>query len=138
MAHALLNVNIKIILQNDRKDILALGAQDNGRMKGFNDLPGGRMDDNEIGIELLDIAKRELQEELGDITYTIDSRPFTAFTWKWDDGYQVAFIYYLAAYESGEITISDEHTNYKWVQLTQDNMNAYFTTHHKKALEKLL
>lgn len=138
MSHAILKVATKLILFNDNGEVLALEAQSNGPMSGYYDLPGGRMDEDEIGKPFSEIIAREVVEELGEINYELDPRPVTALSWVWPNGQAITFIYYQAKFINGELIISDEHISYKWVKLSHEEWEKHFTTYHKEALKNLI
>lgn len=138
MAHALLKVATKLILTNNQGEILALEALSNGSMKGYYDLPGGRMDEEEIGKPFPEIIAREVLEELGEIDYQLDPRPVTSLSWVWPNGQAITFIYYQAKFLNGEIKISDEHLSYKWLKLTKASWEKHFTSYHKEALKNFI
>ena len=138
MPHANFLVSLKIILLNEKNEVLALEAQMNGPMAGYYDLPGGRIDDNEIQIPFHDILKREIQEEIGNVECTISQQPVSTLSWIWPTGEKLTFIYYTAKITSGEVQISDEHQSYSWVTLSKENIEKYFTTYHKAALTEYI
>lgn len=134
MAHAQVSVSLKLILKNTEGKILALEAQGNGPMADYYDIPGGRIDEEEIGIPFTEIFTRELQEELGDVKFFVEPRPITALTWTWPNGKQIAYVYYEGLLISGEPKISEEHLSSKWINLNETEINKHFTTFHKSAL----
>jgi 8-oxo-dGTP pyrophosphatase MutT (NUDIX family) len=138
MAHANFNVGIKAIMQNSEGKILALKAHNNGPMAGYNDMPGGRIDEDEVGTDFLEILKREIKEELGNIQYSITPSPVAATSWTWPNGQAMAFIYFLVKYQSGELEISDEHLAHSWIDATPEEVDKYFTTYHNTALKQFL
>lgn len=138
MSHAKFNVGIKAIMQNSEGKILTLKAHDNGPMAGYNDMPGGRIEETEIGVPFTEILQREIEEELGDIQYKIEHQPVTAVSWTWPNGQDMTFIYYLAKYEFGDLIISDEHWGHEWIEPTIENIDKYFTTYHNAALKQYL
>lgn len=138
MSHAQVSVSLKLILKNPEGKILALKAQDNGPMAGFYDIPGGRIDEQEIGIPFPEIFTRELKEELGDFKFTVQPRPVAALTWTWSNGKQIAYVYYEGELIDGEVQISDEHVSLKWMELNESGIEKHFTTFHKSALTDYL
>lgn len=125
-------VSLKLILKNDKNEMLILKARDNGAFAGFYDLPGGRIDDNEFDVDLLKIMKREVTEEIGNVEVSIIPKPVAtgrARLIKLDykgDPLRVLYIFYEAHYQGGEIVISEEHTGYKWIKLTEVKLENYF------------
>ena len=134
MAHAQVAVSLKLILKNAEGKVLALEAQGNGPMAGYYDLPGGRIDEDEVEVPFTKIFEREIQEELGDVRFSVVPRPITALTWTWPNGKQFCYVYYEGTLISGEPKISAEHLSFKWIDLDETEINNHFTTFHKSAL----
>lgn len=138
MAHANFNIGIKAIMQNSEGKILALKAHDNGPMAGYNDMPGGRIDEDEVGTSFLEILKREIKEELGEIQHEIQPRPAAAVSCSWPNGQAMTFIYYLVDYHGGELMISDEHLAHEWITPSLEEIDKYFTSYHNAALKQYI
>ena len=103
----------KVIISNSEGQILALRRRDNdSRRPGAWDLPGGGF---EKGEDLESAAKREVLEETGLIAQSITV--IVARTVKGMAPPEVdnIFIGWVAKDWSGEITLSDEHVEYRWV-----------------------
>ena len=100
------------------------------------ELPGGRID---VGEELLpaeNILRREITEELGPDVRIDVKKPL--LTWSrqlanWDK--YVYLIGFDCHYVSGDIKLSDEHTDYRWVNKTE-SLDLDLATGYKEALEK--
>lgn len=111
MKYATFNTSFKLIIRKGNK-ILVLTES----ATGFLDLPGGRIEKNEIKLPLKDLFKREIEEELGkDIKYeilgpAIQYRRYNKYT-----KMNALITAYEANYLSGEIKLSDEHSKYDWV-----------------------
>ena len=60
-----------------------------------------------------DALTREIKEETG-LTVNI-LNPFTVWSFMAQDDLQVIGITMLADYVSGEVVLSEEHTEYKWI-----------------------
>lgn len=102
-------VGVKAVIRRDEKILLVKSAE-----KGFWDVPGGRIDDEEALDEAL---KRELREELPSFKNSSMGRLITAFRVPGSIAGDVGLV--LLFYEvSGEfkegIVLSDEHTEYQW------------------------
>jgi len=117
-------ISLKVILKNDKGEILVLKDLANGSFSGFYDLPGGRIDEEEFGASFTDIIKREIMEEIGNIEISIKQKPValgrhlipakTAFGGK---DIHVLYIFFEAQLISGEIKISEEHLGFEWINI---------------------
>lgn len=107
----------KCIISNDKGQILALKrslTQDSDR-SGCWDLPGGTY---EGGEDVIDSIKREVMEEVG-LTINDPKPVYLANGLNNANEFmssEVVFaVTHVATQWSGGITISDEHTEYRWV-----------------------
>ena len=106
-------VSLKLLLKKGSK-ILVLKEADTE----FFDIPGGRIDENEIKAPIQKILKREIQEELGsDIKYKVfNLEPAVIYRRFKKPGNGRAFILvFEAKYLSGNIKLSFEHESFEWV-----------------------
>src|SRR3989338_7584743 len=71
----LYQVSLKVIMKNTKGEILGLKAIDKGSMRGYFDLPGGRIDSDEFYAPFEEIIKREIREEIGVVDYILDNSP---------------------------------------------------------------
>ncbi|MEX0616736.1 MAG: NUDIX domain-containing protein [Candidatus Woykebacteria bacterium] len=100
------------------------------------DLPGGKIQIGEYDFD--EALKREVFEEAGIV---IDiGQPFTRWYFKFKDGHrnegkEVYLVGFKCIYLSGEVKISDEHSEFEWVNKISyrelDDGSGHF-----KALEK--
>ncbi|MFH0739929.1 MAG: NUDIX domain-containing protein [bacterium] len=126
-------VSLKIFLKNNKGEVLGLRAVEDSVYKGFYDLPGGRIDLDEFKTPLEDIIKREVAEEIGDVVFSLISRPVgmgrvssTKKESPLGGPVHALNVFFEAIYRGGEIKTSDEHTGFQWVKLTKDNLGKYF------------
>ena len=127
----LFQVSLKLILKNKKGEILILKLPQNSSMAGYYDLPGGRINSEEIKMPCDKIIKREIREELGKIKYSLKK----AISIGWHSYFSSAnnkkkyllFILFEGLYLSGKIILSEEHTDYKWEKLNKRNISKYFT-----------
>ena len=83
---------------------------------GFVDLPGGRVEEHEQGMPIKNLFEREIKEELGDnFRYKVLGPVFQYYRQDKLKNY-VLYTVYEAEYVSGDITLSDEHKQYEWVE----------------------
>jgi len=105
-------VSVKAIVKDGPK-ILLLETPDD-----YYDFPGGRIDETEKDLELHEVLKRELQEELGNnIKFTVGDIAFASkrrYTKNNKENRLIA-IFYEVNYISGEIKLSEEHDTYRWI-----------------------
>ncbi len=115
--HKLFQISVKAVLYKDDK-ILVLRdkkahSEEHKKLEGWN-LPGGRLRENE---KIREALKREIKEELGDIKYEIkgiiESTEFVN-----SDG-PVIVLYYAAEYLGGNIKLSHEHKEFKWLTFNE-------------------
>ncbi len=107
-------VGVKGVIINDNNEVLLLQSK-----KGYWELPGGRIDDNE---DLIQTLNRELNEELtnirnieiGEVVHAI-RMPFDLK----DDLGLVLIFYKVKADFYDHVQISDEHQDFRWVNLEE-------------------
>lgn len=102
------------------------------------DLPGGRLNDDELHAPFSESLAREVREELGPVQFRLLPDPvfiFPHFVKK--DGVDALGVAYVAEYLQGNIELSDEHNRFFWASL-QKPAPALFTDHMKSAVERLL
>lgn len=121
MAHKLFQVGVKALVTDKSGRVLLLKAT-----KGFHDahwdLPGGRIEDNQTPEDAL---RREIEEEIGvqDVSNILfHSGCISNFELTFEDIGTVGLV--LMAYEvtlpdSVSIRLSDEHTDYEWVDRSE-------------------
>ena len=115
-----------MIFRNKNGETLILGCPDSNSMCGYHDFPGGRIREDEINEDILNIVKREVEEELGDeIEYKITEKP-VAIGRHYHKEKCFFWIIFEAEYSGGEIKISDEHSSSRWVAIDKDNYGDYF------------
>ena len=100
----------KAIIKNKNNKFLVIFKSDTEEMSPNEiDLPGGRL---KFGEEIEDGLKREVEEELGiKIKVLKLSRAWSLIK----DDLHLVGLTFLADYVSGEIKLSGEHTNFKWI-----------------------
>ena len=108
--HQNFNVGLKAFIEKDKKLLI---LQDN---EGEWELPGGRVEKSEINKSLNEILSRETGEELGkDFKLTID-RIFNAWIRRPGDAdFCIFLVGFECKYVSGEITLSSEHRDFRWI-----------------------
>lgn len=114
--HALYQVATKaLIFDGDR--VLVLETPD-----GFIDFPGGRVDESERDVPWTNALRREIAEEIGrSVQVDVGQTLFVSKRQYHKDGqtYHIAAIFFDCQYQSGDITLSDEHGSYGWLTLQQ-------------------
>lgn len=99
-----------IIRRKDGKILVLKRSNKDDHKPGVWETVGGGMDKEESPQEAL---VREISEETG-LVVGIDS-PFNVFTFKKDTGEFKVGITFLCEYVSGEVKLSDEHSEYRWI-----------------------
>jgi 8-oxo-dGTP diphosphatase len=121
-----LQVGVKIFLKNkDGKYLVLLRSAEKYPGVGAKwDIPGGRID---AGTSLLGKLKREVTEETG-LEITGEPRLITAQDILKTDKHVVRLTY--LGFADGEVKLSDEHSEYKWLLLEDvknlEPMDRYF------------
>lgn len=126
-------ISLKLLLKNNNGEVLALKAVDNGSYAGYYDLPGGRIDTDEFDKDFFEIIEREVIEEIGYIKFQVQPRPIAigrhlipaAISNKGKD-IHVLCVFFEAKYIDGELKISNEHTGYKWIDLSKIKLAEFF------------
>jgi len=115
-------VSLKVLLKNKKDEVLLLQVCKGTSYPQTHDLPGGRINTDEISEEFHKLIDREIKEEVGNIKYKLRKDPVSlgkdAITNK---KRECLFILFEATYQKGEVTISDEHSDFRWVKLTNKN-----------------
>lgn len=115
-----LQVGVKVLLKNPEGKYLLIRRSEEKYANAKWDIPGGRINP---GSALSENLARELMEETG---LTMTSEPkvigaqdiFTRDIWPDAPERHVVRITYIGTAE-GKPRLSDEHTEYKWVTLTE-------------------
>ena len=129
----LFQVSLKLILKNRKGEILILKMPKDSSMAGYYDLPGGRINSEELKKPYDEIFRREVTEEIGEsIKYRLSKRPVSIsrhpyFSHKLQKEMYIFFIFFEALYLTGKIKISNEHIGYKWLKLNKKDLSRYFT-----------
>lgn len=127
------HISLKLIIKNKEGNILILKNPDRSLMKGYYELPGGRIKVGEQGQPLINVIKREIKEELGiNFKYKVIEKPVATGQYHYQSKtynkiQYLILIAFEAKYLSGDVTISDEHIGYLWAKLTKSNLKKYFT-----------
>ncbi|MEX2007937.1 MAG: NUDIX hydrolase [Candidatus Spechtbacterales bacterium] len=104
-------VSLKALLRDGDK-VLLLFDKRHGKV----DFPGGRIDETESKISLIEVLQRELREELGtDVRYQLGQPLFQFKRYFPDTKNRVLVTIYDAKYLGGKIQLSEEHASYEWV-----------------------
>jgi len=104
---------VKIIVYNNDGMVLVLRRRTSSRVfPGMWDLPGGKI---EFGEQFRDTVIREVAEETG-LTVEPSGQPKYGWTGIVRDlGVQYLGYLFVTKYIGGNITLSPEHTDYKWI-----------------------
>jgi len=122
-------VSLKAIIKNERGEILLLKALNNGSFADFYDLPGGRICTDEFTVPMIDILKREVVEEVGNINFRIVSdQPVAVGRHLYPTpmnkeavDIHILMLFFEAQYLSGDVVISREHSGFKWVDFSKED-----------------
>lgn len=111
-------VAAKACIVNDANEVLVIREssqyEDSTNVRGY-DVPGGRMNMDETLEEAL---RREVREEVGlSITACELIDAYDTFNQKGDEVWHVVRLYYKVRCEPGEVVLSKDHDEYKWVPI---------------------
>lgn len=122
------HVGLKVLLVNDRDEFLLLKAvSQNSSWHNTWDLPGGRINQDEIDIDFHEIIDREIKEEVGEIKYNLRPDPVALAKCKYEnDDSERFFILFEAKYLNGEIKLCHEHSEHAWMKITPKTVNENF------------
>lgn len=116
--YAIYQIAFKILL-NKKDNFLFLKSFNN-----FLDLPGGRADNSEGKTAIKKIISREIREELGPkLKYKLGEPLFQYRRYFKPRKIYILITVYRADYLSGDIKISSEHSNYKWINPRKYKLN---------------
>lgn len=135
MSHGFFQITQKAFIRNG--DYL-LVLRD--KKSGEGDLPGGRMSQDEFFKDWILSLKREITEELGE-NFLIQIYPDIILVQKHlvTQGNHPCIIFgYHAKYLSGELTISDEHDYYAWVNVHEFKPESLFSEYMLDAVQLYL
>jgi len=100
-----------IVKRDDGKVLIMRRSMDEDHAKGLWDSPGGKIEFGEDPIECL---KRETREEAGIEIEVI--KPLKAWSFLKNPETQIIGVTMLCKYKSGEVKLSEEHTEFKWIE----------------------
>jgi len=130
-------ISLKAILKNKQGETLILKCEEYGAYKGCYDFPGGRINEGEFELPYEEIISREISEELGNIEFKIKTKPVAVgrhfvpahvsrTTGEWMDDIYVMYVFFEGEFLGGDIAISDEHLEYKWIDLSSEKLDDLF------------
>ncbi len=140
----LFHVGLKLILENKKGEILALKMPLNSSMPGYYDLPGGRINSEELKESYDRIIAREVVEEIGKkVKYRLIKKPVSVarhfyFSPRLKKKGSIFFIFFKSVYLGGPVEISGEHINYEWIKLNNKAIRKYFTKGLREGLRNYL
>ena len=121
-----IDFGVKALIVRDGKFLV---MHNNGVKDDLWELPGGRMEFGETAEHTLE---RELMEETG-----LKGKAIRLLD-TWDlirDNYQITGIIYLCSLEEGEVTLSDEHDAYKWLNADGGSLDSVYDIFKSKMMK---
>lgn len=104
-------ISIKVLLKKNNKVLILRDQND------LIDLPGGRVEKKEVKSSFEKVLRREVKEELGShVIFKLKSPIFYFRTYSKQYKYWVLIIVHEGEYIKGNITLSEEHKSYKWIE----------------------
>ncbi len=138
-------ISLKLILKNNKGEVLLMKAQNKDTYAGFYDLPGGRINIDEFEVSLPDILLREVREEIGDVEYDLNSRPVAvarhlipASISVHKRDVHVLYLLYEGLCKSGEVTVSREHTGFIWINPLEVKLEKYLKSGNLEGMRMYL
>jgi len=108
--HQDFNVGLKAFVEKDGKLLILKET------KGKWELPGGRIEKNELNKSLNEILLRETREELGEDFKLIVDRIFYTWIRKLDnDDFCIFLVGFQCEYVGGGVILSPEHEDFRWI-----------------------
>jgi 8-oxo-dGTP diphosphatase len=105
------NLAVKGIIQKEDKILVLKRSVSDNHKPGAWETVGGGMDEPASPQEAL---RREIQEETG-LEVEV-KEPFNVFTFTKDTGEFMVGITFICNYSSGEVALSNEHSEYRWIK----------------------
>lgn len=105
-----------VVLSKDKTKVLLCKRKGEADYNGVFSFIGGKMETTDETI--LEGLKREKDEEVGEgFKIKIYTKYTSNVLFRKKDGHSMILPHYLAMYDSGEIDLNDEYSEYKWVEL---------------------
>ena len=124
---AMFHVGLKVLLINDQNEFLLLKAvSENKDWHDTWDLPGGRINRDELDTDFHKIVDREIKEEVGDIEYQLRPDPVSLAKCAYNGDGERFFILFEAKYAKGDIKLCHEHSEYTWKKIDPSNVEENF------------
>ena len=123
------SISAKVLISDSENRCLFIQRSESSRWNPAAwDIPGGKLDPGEI---FMDGLLREVQEETG-IDVTIDS--LLGSNEDETNNFRIIHVVMNGTYQSGEITLSTEHIDFKWV-LLEDALDMNLCDFVKRIIE---
>jgi len=107
-----------VVFSKDRQSVLLCKRNGEEELNGIFTFIGGKMEITDSSI--VEGVKREKDEEVGE---DCQIKLYSNFTfnvlYKKDNGRSMILPHYFAVFESGEIKLNEEYSEYKWVLLSE-------------------
>jgi ADP-ribose pyrophosphatase YjhB (NUDIX family) len=114
--YAFANCQKIVLFRNDNKEVLLAKRRGENDYDGVYSFVGGKMEITDEGI--VEGLRREKNEEIGE-NIRIKIWPIfnTMNYFIKKDGTNMVLPHYYARYESGEVELNEEYSDYKWVEV---------------------
>ncbi|MFA5917560.1 MAG: NUDIX hydrolase [Candidatus Gracilibacteria bacterium] len=140
-------ISLKCFLKNNKGETLILKTTPSSSFLGTYDFPGGRIDEEEFETHYIDILKREIFEETGIKDVKIENKVVAIARHKVlaelrktekKDNY-IFYIFYEGILNCDKCAvISDEHADFKWVNLEDIVLEDYFMSGYLEGVKMYL
>jgi len=118
--HQNFHVGLKAFIDKD-KSLLIVRESKKYKSGGKWELPGGRINKDEINQTLEKILERELSEELGWSLKVKIGKLFSVWRRMTHPDAKVFLVGFNCIYKNGNIKLSSEHINYVWIKAKEIN-----------------
>lgn len=102
-------ISLKAVVMSDDKVLLMQ------QQNGLWEFPGGRIDPGEETMSLESVLHREIAEECGPDFQIQIGQILRAWVSLYSDGMHGLIVEHLCQYHGGDVVISEEHNDYRWM-----------------------
>jgi 8-oxo-dGTP diphosphatase len=128
------HIGLKAFIKKDSSLLVLQGSSKMDR-EGLWGLPGGKIQTTEDTKSLEEILMREVHEECGNSFQIEVGSPFV--TWRFP-GKDIFLVGYHCEYVKGDVELSEEHKDYKWLSLDDSIDHMEFAPGYREVIQSAL